>query len=531
MIRIRSQKQMPLEGFETPFERAMDKNNRWVKLGECIPWDALAQAYYQNFTEKVGRPAKDARLVIGAVIIKHKLKLSDEETVRLIQENPYLQYFCGLPGFQTEPPFAPSLFVEIRRRMGSAVFEQFHQAIIDRMAGRSDQDDDQEPPSSGNCSEADTELETKPDQAGDNASNSPEKTHQGRLILDATVAEQAIRFPTDLGLLNESREISERLIDALYPHTDLPGKPRTYRQQARRAYLAVVKQRRPGGKLLRRGIKHQLQYLRRNLGAIETLLDRLPGRAIPLPYPQLKQYWVIQHVHAQQAEMYRHKRRRCDDRIVSIHQPHVRPIVRGKANQAVEFGAKLSVSLAGNGLAHVDCIRWDAFHEGADLKHQVEAYKVRHGFYPESVHADPAYGTRENRAFLQAKGIRYAGKPLGRPKTVTEQNAAQLKREKRQRQADYRQRIPIEGKFGQGKNGYSLNTIRAKTARTSEAWIHSIFLVMNLLVLVRHFLVPEIILGVVAKWTGFMRRIWKNGRNPGLRIINCRMRQVCLLTF
>jgi IS5 family transposase len=524
MIRIHSQKQMTLEGFETPFERAMDKNNRWVKLGECIPWDALAEAYYQSFTTKMGRPAKDARLVIGAVIIKHKLKLSDEETVRLIQENPYLQYFCGLPGFQTEPPFAPSLFVEIRRRMGAAVFEQFHQAIIDQMAGRSGPEDDQEPPSSADRSVADIEPETEPDQAGDSASDTPEKTHQGRLILDATVAEQAIRFPTDLGLLNESREISERLIDALYPHTDLAGKPRTYRQKARKAYLDVVKQRRPGGKKLRRGIKHQLQYLRRNLGAIETLLDSLPGRAMPLAPQQLKQYWVIQHVYAQQAEMYHNKRRRCDDRIVSLHQPHVRPIIRGKANKTVEFGAKLSVSLTGNGLARVDHIRWDAFHEGADLKHQVEAYKARHGVYPESVHADPVYGTRENRAFLQAKGIRYAGKPLGRPRTVTEQNAAQLKREKQQRQADYRQRIPIEGKFGQGKNGYSLSYIRAKTARTSEAWIHSIFLVMNLLVLVRHFLVPEIILGVVAEWAGLLCRIRKNSRSPGLRILNCRMR-------
>jgi IS5 family transposase len=213
-------------------------------------------------------------------------------------------------------------------------------------------------------------------------------------------------------LLNESREISERLIDALYPHSQLVSKPRTYRQKARQAYLAVVKQRRPRGKQLRRGIKHQLQYLRRNLGSIETLLDSLPGRTIPLAYPQLKQYWVIQHVTAQQAEMYHHKRRRCDDRIVSLHQPHVRPIIRGKANKTVEFGAKLSVCLTGSGLARVDRIRWGAFHEGGDLKHQVEVYKARHGVYPASVHADPVYGTRENRAFLQAKGIRYAGKPV-----------------------------------------------------------------------------------------------------------------------
>lgn len=173
-----------------------------MKLDECIPWDALAEAYYPSFTTKMERLAKDSRLVIGAVIIKHKLKLSDEETVRLIQENPYLQYFCGLPGFQTEPPFAPPLFVEIRRRMGAAVFEQFHRAIIDQITGRPGQDD-QEPPVSDERSTADTELETDSDQSSDSANNSQEEPHQGQLILDATVAKQAIRFPTDLGLLNE----------------------------------------------------------------------------------------------------------------------------------------------------------------------------------------------------------------------------------------------------------------------------------------------------------------------------------------
>jgi IS5 family transposase len=246
-------------------------------------------------------------------------------------------------------------------------------------------------------------------------------------------------------------------------------------------------------------------------------LDSLPGRTIPLAPQQLKQYWVIQHVTAQQAEMYRSKRRRCDDRIVSLHQPHVRPIIRGKANQAVEFGAELSLSLTGNGLARVDRIHWDAFHEGADLKHQVEAYKARYGVYPESVHADPVYGTRENGAFLKDKGIRYAGKPLGRPRQVIEQTPHNGNARSNKGKPTIGNAIPIEDKFGQGKRGYSLNTLRAKTARTSEAWIHSIFRVMNLLVLVRHFLGPEIILGRVAELVGLMRRIRQNSHSPGLK--------------
>ena len=517
MIRIHSQKQMTLEGFETPFEREMDKNNRWVKLSDCMPWDALADAYYQSFSIQMGRPAKDARLVIGAVIIKHKLKLSDEETVCMIQENPYLQYFCGLKSFQTQPPFAPSLFVEIRRRMGTTVFEQFHQAIVDQLEGCKRQEDDQEPPASGGDGTAHTD--TNPNRETEPTDEKPVKTHQGRLIVDATVAEQAIRFPTDLSLLNESREISERLIDALYPHSGLSRKPRTYRQKARTAYLDIAKQRRPSRQKRRHGIKQQLQYLRRNLNSIDTLLDNLPDRSIPLTARQLRQYWVIQHVYRQQAEMYRHKSRRCDDRIVSIHQPHVRPIIRGKAHKTSEFGAKLSVSLTGSGLARVDRISWDAFNESGDFKSQVEAYKTRYGAYPESVHADPVYGTRENRKYLKDKGILYAGKPLGRPPKVTEQNAQALKQAKRQRQADYRQRIPIEGKFGQGKNGYSLNYIRARTARTSEAWINSIFFVMNLLVLIRHFLVPEIMHRMVMILERLMRRILKYGPISTMRFL------------
>ena len=217
----------------------------------------------------------------------------------------------------------------------------------------------------------------------------------------------------------------------------------------------------------------------------------MPGNEIPLSRHRLRQYWIIQIVLSQQELMYRTKTNRCDDRIVSISQPHVRPIIRGKLNQSVEFGAKLNVSLNADKIACVDECRWDAFHEAQDLKSQVESYKTRHGYYPEKVLADPLYGTRENRAYLKEKGLHYSGKPLGRPKKVTEENKAQHKLDKQQRHQDYVQRIPIEGKFGQTKNAYGLNKIRAKRADTSFAWINSIFLVMNLLILTKVFYLPK----------------------------------------
>ncbi|WP_241085209.1 transposase [Candidatus Vondammii sp. HM_W22] len=80
-----------------------------------------------------GRSAKDARLIIGAVIIKHKLCLSDREIILQIQKYPYCQYFVGLSGYQMDVPFAPSLSAEICRRMGPSVFEAFHGAVIDAL--------------------------------------------------------------------------------------------------------------------------------------------------------------------------------------------------------------------------------------------------------------------------------------------------------------------------------------------------------------------------------------------------------------
>ena len=112
MIRYTSERQMSLEGFTLPFGGKLNPENRWIKLGQRIPWDEPAKGYHKKMSAERGRPAKNARLVIGAVIIKHKLNLSDEETVLQIQENPYLQYFVGLSRYQEESAFAPSLFVE-----------------------------------------------------------------------------------------------------------------------------------------------------------------------------------------------------------------------------------------------------------------------------------------------------------------------------------------------------------------------------------------------------------------------------------
>ena len=215
-------------------------------------------------------------------------------------------------------------------------------------------------------------------------------------------------------------------------------------------------------------------FLRRNLQAIDQLLKN--PKVLPLSHLGRRMYknlLVCRELYRQQLGMFENKSQRVDDRIVSISQPHVRPIKRGKAGRDTEFGAKLSLSVVG-GFSFVDRLSWGNYNESLDLVDQIERYHRRFGFYPESVHVDKIYRTRANRAYCKTHGIRMSGPPLGRPpKHVSAED-------RKQAAADEAIRNQVEGKFGQGKRRFGLGRIMAKLASTSAAQISLTFLVMNL---------------------------------------------------
>jgi hypothetical protein len=286
-----------------------------------------------------------------------------------------------------------------------------------------------------------------------------------------------------LGLLNQARVKTEKIIDTLYKplKIQLDKKPKTYRNLARKEYLKVAKKRRPSRKEIRKAIKKQLQYIKRNLSHIDHLMPR--GLALEvLSNSQYKSLLVVAEVYRQQQWMYENRTSRIDDRIVSLSQPHIRPIVRGKAGTSVEFGAKLSASIR-DGYVFLDRISWDNFNESGDFKAQVEAFKEATGVYPESVHVDRIYRTRSNRTFCKEKGIRISGPPLGRPPAFVSDE------KKKQAREDERVRNAIEGKFGVSKRRFSLNRVMAKLPHTSQTAIAIAFLVMNLSTLLRQFFV------------------------------------------
>jgi len=477
MVREDNPNQLSIEEFKTPFYHGLDKDNRWVRLAQILPWEEMTKIYTQSLHKSFGRPAIPTRVVIGALIIKHKQRLSDEETIAAIQENPYLQYFIGYEEFSHKPPFDPSLFVTIRKRLGQEALDEMNAKFISMVkAAEKEQASPSKKKKRKNSKPSDPSA-ASPEQTAEESSEEP--PHKGVLLLDATVAPADIKYPTDLDLLNTSREHSERLIDMLYEPEVGKVKPRTYRRKARKDYLSLAKRRKKSIKELRKGLRKQLNYLKRNLHTINKLLDNYKGREIPFEYKDFKTLWVITEVYRQQKEMYDQRSHRIEDRLVSLSQPHVRPIVRGKAGKEVEFGAKISASVI-DGYTFLDRVSWDAYNESGDLPSQVKRYKERFGYYPEAVVADPIYGTRANRKYLKELGIRFSGKTLGRPPKEVGLDDAVSKARQKKRRYEYRLRNHIEGKFGEGKRGYDLGLVKAKTTRTSEAWISAVFFVMNL---------------------------------------------------
>ena len=294
------------------------------------------------------------------------------------------------------------------------------------------------------------------------------------MIVDATCTPADITYPTDLSLLNEAREKSEEIIDAMHePFAGVGKKPRTYRQKARKAYLAVAKQKKPGARKIRRAIGQQLRYLKRNLGHIDRMAEE--GLLLYLSKRLYRLLLIIKELYRQQLLMYENHTHSIADRIVNLYQPHVRPMVRGKVKNPVEFGAKVSISLV-DGFSFVERIDWDAYNESCDLIEQIKRYRHRFGFYPESVHVDKIYRTRDNLRFCKKHGIRLSGPPLGKP--IDE--AEQLKAQRKLQRQDELDRIAVEGKFGQGKRRFSLARIMMKLAQTSEVSIMVTFIVMNL---------------------------------------------------
>jgi IS5 family transposase len=439
--------QLSLSDFKQPVGMHLKEDNRWVKKAQTIPWLEIEKRYAALFTNRKGNVAKPLRLALGACIIQAEYGYSDEETVLQIQEAPYLQYFCGYAGYDdSKPPFDPSLMVYFRKRLTPEILGEINEMIVRDAKARE---------------EAKKQHDDHSDDGPGNGGNS------GTMIVDATCAPSHIRYPQDVSLLNEARENAEKLIDTLHEPSD-GKKPRTYRKRARKDYLKYTRSRRHTEKTTRKSIGKQLNYLRRDLEAIDAKL----GLGRELSPCQAQRLDTLRTIYEQQKTMYDHRCHSVPDRIVSVSQPFVRPIVRGKAGRPVEFGAKLDISVV-DGWTRLECFSFDAYNEAGNLAAMAERFREREGHYPSRILADKIYRNRENLRFCRERGIRLSGPALGRPKKEEVRN-------KTQDYMDECERVEVERRFSLAKRKCGLGLVTAKLRETAAHVLAMSVLVLNL---------------------------------------------------
>jgi hypothetical protein len=427
MYRKRDREQQTLEEFILPFGGKLRLDNRWVKLSRMMPWDYIEDIYAQSMSEENGAKALSARIAFGALYIKEHENLTDVRTVEYIAENPYMQYFLGLHEYRDTPLFDSSMMVHFRKRFTAEQIEGINKKMF---------------------------MEEKPERTEED----PPPLNSGKLVLDATCGPADIRYPSDLSLLNEARENTEEMIEELWAYSRRSGhKTRYNRKKARRGYLSIAKQKRPRVSKARAAMGKHLEYLRNNLEDIGDLL--LEAGLSVMKQKRLERLMVICELYRQQSAMHESRSHQCERRIVSLRQPHIRPMVRGKAGRRFEFGQKLALSVV-NGYTFIEKQSFESFHEGVTLIESVERYRDLHGCYPEVVQADQIYRNRKNLAFCKEHGIRLSGPRLGRP-------GKDLERDRAVEAQDHRERIIIESRIGIVKRRFGLDLIMATLPETA----------------------------------------------------------------
>ena len=465
-------RQQALEDFGMPLGVELAKGNEWYVLASRIDWAVAEEEYRKNFPSRRGHPATPLRQVLGALIIQKRMGYSDRALVKAIAENPYYQYFIGLPRFVQKCPFAATTLVAARKRLDVELLMRLNEAFLKDASPTPEHRPDKK--KGGKKRESTPVVAVAEgrhgERAGDGKGEANGELNAGTMILDATCSPSAIRFPQDFSLLEEGRVKTDDMIDFL--HAQVDGKdarhPRTYRKVLRQLYLAVAKSKKRTAKKIRALIRRQLCALKRNLGFVDAYL----ARGVVLPAGMARDLATIRELCAQQKRMFDEKSHRVADRIVSVAQPHLRPIVRGKAKAPVEFGAKYDVSVDEKGHARLERISFDAYNECTTFVDAVERYRKRAGHYPRRALVDKIYRTKENRRFCEDNGIKMSGRGAGRRKESAAGKAAE-----RQEEVD---RIEVERFFSREKRTCGAALIVAKLSETTLGSIALSVLVANL---------------------------------------------------
>ena len=284
-----------------------------------------------------------------------------------------------------------------------------------------------------------------------------EQTHV--TMMDATVYESNIRYPTDVKLLWESIVKIYQVIQGKRKLLKLRTSRSNYHKH-KKNYLGYQRNRRKSKRKDKKLRKQLLKYLSRLLEGLQELQSRYEFN---LSNKESKQITHIKTVYAQQHGLLYGDKVNVKHRIVSLHKPYVRAIIRGKEVKPVEFGAKVHKVQVG-GLSFIEHLSYENFNEGTRLKQSVALHQKHFGKCSQLA-ADAIYATNENRRYCNTMEIATSFIPKGRQGKLQEQKSAM-----RSVLSTVRATV-LEGSFGNEKNHYLLHKVKARTQATEIAWI------------------------------------------------------------
>lgn len=288
-------------------------------------------------------------------------------------------------------------------------------------------------------------------------------------LSDATCYESYIKYPTDVKLLWDCCDWLEKQLQRLCKALRAPRQRNTYSKQKQRQ-LTYARRRRKTYKQTRRRQRQLLHLCQRQIGQLANLIILWNSDPLKEPYLFVEQeqqrFDVIGQIYTQQQEHYDDPSKKINNRIVSLYKPYLRPIVRGKENKRVEFGAKVNTWQVG-GLNFIEHLSFNAFHEGIRLKQGIAFHKKHFGKLTQ-LGADRIYATNENRRYCSTLGIQTNFTPKGR--SSNDKSLVRQQKQIRSTIATLRA-TQLEGSYGNDKNHYGLRKVKARSQLTEEAWI------------------------------------------------------------
>jgi hypothetical protein len=406
-------------------------NSELGKVYQSIPLDSLIDYCFKKPSSKKSSAGRKSTLgtrgEIGLMFLKSYSNLSDRDLIDRLNTDFSYQFFCNVVIDPLRPIKDEQLPNKIRVKLSKRIeWNEFQKQLA--IYWKKDLD------------------------------------HTQICMQDATCYETSMRYPTDVKILFEAIQYLEKYMTKLCILLTIAMPRNKFKDQYLKT-LSYLKQRKKTYKQTRKRVKSLLYLLEKQLNQMEKLLS-VKGKNINLGGRFMRRLPIIREVLQQRKEWYL-TRQTPKNLIVSIDKPYIRPIVRGKENKRVEFGAKVNM-LQVDGINFIDLLSFEAFHEGNRLKQAIALHRQLFGKCT-MVAADAIYATNENRTYCSTQKIQTNFIPKGKPtsdqteKQQTQKLKALLNKERSTR---------LEGSFGTEKEIYGLKKIKARSRSTEMLWIY-----------------------------------------------------------